>query len=309
LVLVLALIMDASLPGHLSDVAREQAEKNLQGRMEGHGAMDMSVTDGPITSRLLSGRALTSISHYFYMSVASLWFDLAIGLLVAGALSAWIPAVWWTNLFFEHHGPASAIWGVLIAPFVASFAFVCSVGNIPLAAILWRHGLGFGGVMAFIFGDLLILPILDIYRRYYTTRVAIYLAVVSYAAIVVAGLVVGATFSWLGLTGHLSPAHTVTPGAAGTVTFILNVFMLILAALLAVRFVRTGGIPMLKAMESAPSADAIRDPICGMTVDVSTSTPRYRDGDAVYYFCSDGCREVFVKRVETSTPASLQNMS
>ena len=133
---------------------------------------------------------------------------------------------------------------------------MCSVGNVPLAAVLWRNGIGFGGAIAFIFGDLIILPILNIYRKYYSGRVAIYLAVVSYVTMVVAGLLVGALFTVLGWVPGSRAVAALNSAIAWDATTYLDIAMLAVIALLLVRFLRTGGIGMLRTMEM-PSEHAV----------------------------------------------------
>ena len=133
------------------------------------------------------------------MEWAAILRDIAIGLVAAGMLAAWVPDSWWRSLFLTHHGTWANVWGPVIGPLVAVLSFVCSVGNVPLAAVLWNGGISFGGVIAFIFADLIILPILDIYRRYYGLRVAAFLFATLTASMVAAGLVVGFLFDGLGL--------------------------------------------------------------------------------------------------------------
>src|SRR2546423_13178223 len=101
------------------------------------------------------------------MDWASVWKDIAIGLLLAGAAAVWVPASFWSAFFLTSHPLLAKFWGPVIGPLVAMASFVCSIGNVPLAAVLWNNGISFGGVIAFIFADLLILPILNIYRKYY----------------------------------------------------------------------------------------------------------------------------------------------
>ncbi len=256
MILLIALLFRVTLRPWLVEAARRQSEKGLSGRMEGHAAMDMSVTEGPILRRVFSGPALTSVSHYYFMNVYSLWLDLAVGLLVAGALSAWVPGGAWSALFLRGHGPWTEVWGAVIGPLVAMVTFVCSVGNIPLAAVLWRGGISFSGAIAFIFADLLILPILDIYRRYYSTRVALYLAAVSYVAMTVAGLAAGAAFRLIGIVPTSRHVGILQSQPVWDTTTALNLVFLALSAVLAVRFLRTGGVPMLRAMEAMPGEDA-----------------------------------------------------
>ena len=254
MVVLLALIFRATLTPRLVDAARAQAERGLYGRMEGHAAMDMSVTDGPLLQRLVSPRAITAIAQYFFMNIYSLWTDLVLGFLIAGALGAWVPDSWWSALFLTGHGAWTEVWGAFIGPLVAMISFVCSVGNVPLAAVLFRGGISFSGVISFIFADLIIIPILNIYRKYYTGRVSAYLFAVSYATMVLAGLAIGGLFTVL----HLTPTNRAitifqTTIAWNSDTF-LDIAFLIVIALLAIRFLRTGGIEMLRMMEQKPGA-------------------------------------------------------
>ena len=128
------------------------------------------------------------------MDWAAVWMDVFGGLLIAGALAAWVPNSFWQGLFLQHHGALATIWGPLIGPLVAMLSFVCSIGNVPLAAVLWNGGISFGGVLAFIFADLIILPILNIYRKYYGRRMAAFLLVTFYATMAAAGLIVDLIF-------------------------------------------------------------------------------------------------------------------
>jgi uncharacterized membrane protein YraQ (UPF0718 family) len=166
MVAILVVLFRTFLTTRLLREAKEQADRGIAGRMEGHAEMDMSVTEGPLWQRLTSSEGLTAISHYFVMDWAAVWLDIAGGLLIAGALAAWVPNDFWQAFFVVDHPLLAKIWGPLIGPAVAIISFVCSVGNIPLAAVLWNGGISFGGVIAFIFADLIVLPILDIYRRY-----------------------------------------------------------------------------------------------------------------------------------------------
>jgi uncharacterized protein len=128
-------------------------------------------------------------------------------------------------------------------------SFVCSVGNVPLAAVLWRGGITFGGVIAFIFADLIILPILNIYRKYYGRRVAVYLFVVSYLTMAFAGLVVGLLFNVSGLTPTNRNITVFDTSVTWNYDTFLNIGFLLLMAAMLVRFLRTGGIEMLRMME------------------------------------------------------------
>src|SRR5712692_7317539 len=199
-VVLLAFILRQTLRPRLVDEARRQAERGLRGRMEGHAAMDMAVTEGPFLKRLFSARGFTAVSQSFWMDVTSLWTDIGLGLLIAGALAAWVPDSFWQTFFLTRNPTLAGVWGPLVGPVISMFSFVCSVGNVPLAAVLWKGGISFGGVISFIFADLIIIPILNIYRKYYGSRMSLYLLAVSYATMAAAGFVIGLIFQVLGLT-------------------------------------------------------------------------------------------------------------
>jgi YHS domain-containing protein len=262
---------------------------------EAHGEMDMSITEGPFLSRLFSPRAFTAISHSFFMDLNALYVDLGLGFLIAGALAAWIPNSWWQAFFLTDHPALNEFWSPLIGPVISMLSFVCSVGNVPLAAVLWNGGISFGGVISFIFADLIILPILNIYRKYYGGRMSLYLLAVSYAAMALAGFLVGGAFQLLGLapTNHHVTIFETQP--TWNYTTFLDIAFLLLMAVLAWRFVTTGGIEMLRAhaRRPQPGAQLVRDPVCGMSIDPAPASQRAEFGGATYYFCSAACRSAF----------------
>jgi uncharacterized membrane protein YraQ (UPF0718 family) len=256
MIAILAVIFKYTLRARMVDAARQQAEKGLVGRMEGHSEMDMSVTEGPFLRRLFSPKAFTAIAHYFFMDLASIWQDLVIGFLIAGALAAWVPVSFWQAFFLTGHPVLAQIWGPLIGPVISMLSFVCSVGNVPLAAVLWNGGISFGGVISFIFADLIILPIVNIHRKYYGGRMSLYLLGVSYAAMALAGLLVELAFQALGIV----PAHfrvTVFEShPTWNYTTFLNIAFLLLMAVLGWRFLTTGGRDMLRMMSTPPQRPA-----------------------------------------------------
>ena len=256
MVALVATLLRFTLRPRLVEAARRQAERGVPGRMEGHAAMDMSVAGGGLARRLFSGRALTSISHNYVAGIYSLWTDLLLGFLIAGALAAWVPDAAWSRLFITGHGALSDVWGALIGPLIAMLSFVCSVGNIPLAAVLWRGGISFGGVIAFIFADLIILPIIDIHRRYYGGRVSALLLATSYAAMAVSGLLIGWVFTLIGAVPQSRQVSALSSGITWGPDTFLDIALLVISALLLVRFLRTGGLGMLRAMSANPSAGA-----------------------------------------------------
>ena len=253
MIAILAVIFKYTLRARMVDAARVQAERGLRGRMEGHGEMDMSVTGGPFLARLFSTRGVTAVSHYFYGDVASVAQDLLLGFLIAGALAAWVPNSFWQALFISGNPTLGTIWGPIIGPVIAMLSFVCSVGNVPLAVVLWSGGISFGGVISFIFADLLILPILNIYRKYYGGRMSLYLLGTSYLAMVLAGLIIGGLFQLLGLVPAHQHIEAFQARPSWNYTTFLDVAALALAGVLGWRFLRTGGREMLRMMEAAPT--------------------------------------------------------
>src|SRR5712672_3228672 len=245
LVILFRLLLNRKLLGE----AKEQADKGLTGRMEGHEEMDMSVSEGgALWQRITSEEGFTAISHYFVVDWASVWLDIAGGLIIAGALAAWVPAGFWQALFLVDHPLLAKLWGPIVGPLVAVVSFVCSVGNIPLAAVLWNGGISFGGAIAFIFADLIILPILNIYRKYYGMKMAAFLFVTFYAAMAGAALIVELIFGVLGLVPAQRNARVVDGSITWNYTTWLNIVFLILAAVLVWRFFTTGGLAMLRMM-------------------------------------------------------------
>jgi uncharacterized protein len=256
MIVLLALVFRLLLNRRLVEEARANADLGVLGRMEGHAEMDMSVAEsGPLWRRLTSPRGFTATADYFVMDWAAIWVDIVGGLLIAGALAAWVPESWWQSLFLENHDTLAKFWGPIIGPVVAIISFVCSIGNVPLAAVLWNGGISFGGVLAFIFADLIVLPILDIYRKYYGWRIAGFLLASFYATMVGAGLIVEFLFDGLGLIPGERNAKVVEAAVAWNYTTVLNIVFLALAALLLWRYFRRGGgVRMLKMM-NAPITD------------------------------------------------------
>jgi len=253
MVAIMAVLFRIFLKPEMVQHAREQANKGIRGIMEGHAEMDMAVTEGPLFRRMLSEKGRTAISHYFVMDWVSIWKDIAGGLLLAGVLAVFVPQGGWQAFFFTSHPTLSMLWGPIAGPVVAVLSFVCSVGNVPLAAVLWNGGSSFGGLLAFIYADLIVLPILDIYRKYYGLKVSLFLFVTMYASMAAAALAIELIFKTVGLVPAERHAKIVETAIHWNYTTILNIIFLILAAMLIIRFFRTGGTKMLKMMNEVPS--------------------------------------------------------
>ena len=259
MIVVLAVLFRLFVRSRLIDAARKQAERGIAGSMEGHAAMDMSVQgEGSFWRRLFSPQGFTSVSHVFVMEWLAILRDLVLGLLIAGAIAAWVPETFWQSFFLADHPGWSALWGPIVGPIVAIVSFVCSIGNVPLAAVLWNGGISFGGVIAFIFADLLILPILNIYRKYYGTKMMLALLGTFYAAMVAAGYLIELLFGAVNLIPSQRSATVMQAGISWNYTTWLNIAFLVIAAMLIARFITSGGLPMVRMMGGSPNAQPER---------------------------------------------------
>ena len=261
MIVLIALGFRLVLRQRIVAAAREQADKGIAGSMEGHAAMDMSAEGDSFWDRLFSRRGVTAVSRYFVMDWAAVLRDILIGLLIAGAFKAWVPNEWLQAVFFADDPTASFVLGPIVGPLLAMISFVCSVGNVPLAAVLWNGGISFGGVVSFIFADLIIIPIIVIYRKYYGGRAALVITGIFYVSMVIAGYLVDLIFGPL----HLIPANRdlaiVEPSISWNYTTWLNIVAILVGAALVAVFVRSGSWPMLREMGGSPDAggDGQRD--------------------------------------------------
>ncbi len=252
MIALIVIMLRTVLRPKMIEAARRQAERGLEGKMEGHAAMDMSLHEGTFWQKLTSAKGITATSHYYWMDWYSLWPDILGGLVMSGCLAVWVPQSFWRGFFLVGHPLLAKFWGPLIGPIVAVLSFVCSVGNVPLAAVLWNGGISFGGVIAFLFADLIILPILNIYRKYYGLKIAAILFGVFYVAMVGAALAVEWIFAALRLVPHEHKATVMQETLRWNYTSMLNLTMIAVTAALLWRFLRTGGPEMMKMMDHAP---------------------------------------------------------
>ncbi len=250
MIVILVFLFKVFITPEIVEKARGQADKGLEGRMEGHASMDMSLHDGTIWQRMTSNQGRTAISHFFMMDWASTGLDIGGGLLIAGTLAAWVPQSLWQAFFLDGHPFLAKLWGPMVGPIVAVVSFVCSVGNVPLAAVLWNGGISFGGVVAFLFADLVILPILNIYRKYYGLKISLLLLVLFYASMSLAALAVEFVFGAFHLIPEQRHAQLAEAAIHWNYTTVLNIVFLVVAALMVVRFLRTGGPAMIRMMSA-----------------------------------------------------------
>ena len=256
MIILIAVAFRLFLRQRLVEEARRQADRGLAGSMEGHAAMDMSIAgEGMFGQRLRSAEGFTAVSHIFVMEWAAVLRDIVIGLALAGAIGAWVPDRFWRHFFLAGNPLASKLWGPIVGPLVSVVSFVCSIGNVPLAGVLWNGGISFGGVISFIFADLIILPILNIYRKYYGTAMMLTLLGTFYAAMVAAGYIVELIFGATNLIPSQRSATVMQAQISWNYTTWLNIVFLVIATVLVIRFIATNGIPMLRMMGGSPDVN------------------------------------------------------
>ena len=253
MIVAVALLIRVLLSPSRLAAARAHADRGLAGSMEGHAAMDMSISaPGSLWHRLRSPAGFTAVSHIFVMEWAAVLRDIVAGLLIAGAVGAWVPPGFWRHLFLTGHPVLSKLWGPIVGPLVSVMSFVCSIGNVPLAGVLWNGGISYGGVISFLFADLIILPIIVIYRRYYGMATALLVTGILYLAMVATGYLVEVVFGVVHLVPRTRHARIVEATISWNYTTFLNLGFLALALALLVRFARTGGRSMLRMMGGGP---------------------------------------------------------
>jgi uncharacterized protein len=254
-----------------------------------HGpAENRALERQPWGTKLRSKGGWADAATYTMSDLTMLRRELVIGYVVAGFLTVLVPTAFWNAVFLHGHGFWTSVENVVVGPFIAVISFVCSIGNVPLAAALWRGGISFGGVISFIFADLITFPLLLIYRRYYGTRLMLRMLAVFWAVMSVAGLITEGIFRAAGLvptvhrTGQIAPEHF-----SWNYTTYLNLVFLGLFALLYWAYrnrARLGG-----------GQGSAQDPVCGMHVDTGTAPAMVVSEGEKVYFCSDRCRDRFVR--------------
>ncbi len=296
MIIVLALIGLVAFPKSLVDRARA-------GLVEGKSPHPDQVPQVQVTQSRVSqaqpettNEAIRSVSAWsdaasFTVSdLKMLRKELLIGYLVAGILATLIPLRFWTSLFVPGNGVWTAIENAIIGPAIAVLSFVCSIGNVPLAAALWKDGISFGGVISFIFADLITFPLLMIYRKYYGIKLTLRILAVFWLIMSLAGFVTGQVFSALRILPDHQVGHLALSRFSWNYTSFLNIIFIVVFA----------GIYWLYRNQSklgGGSGLAI-DPICKMQVNTSNAPARREVAGKIYYFCNPGCADKFSEHPE-----------
>ncbi len=272
----------------LTPAVVDAAHRRLQGDEAGEEHEELQRRSW--RERISSRAGWADAASYAMADITMLRKEMAIGFIVAGFLAVLVPAEVWGSVFITGHGFWTSLENALVGPLIAVISFVCSVGNVPLAAALWQGGISFGGVVSFIFADLITLPLIFIYRKFYGGRLTLRLIVLFWAVMSAAGLITEYLFRGLGLVPESRPAQIVEPSFEWNHTTFLNiVFLGIFAALfwLSRNQKRFGG-----------GAGYAIDPVCGMQVETANAPATARHNSQTYYFCSDRCQESFIEKPE-----------
>ncbi len=275
--LILIVLMWVAITALVSRGAEERARGHAQAADTGHQHHSAG-SSLPWRERLVSVDAWSDVAHNFRGDWEMLWKEIIGGFLIAGFI-ALLPMSVFNDLFLTDRGGAwQLLENVVVGPLVAVLSFVCSVGNVPLAAVLWAGGISFSGVIAFIYADLIIVPLILIYRRYYGWRLTALLVGIMFLAMASAALAVDGIFDAAGLIPERRPSidSITSRGITWNYTTFLNiVFTLVEAALVGSTLGR-----------------GARDPVCGMSVDRGQAlTSEFRG--KTFYFCGPGCRDRF----------------
>ena len=194
LIAIMTLLVRLIYPRKLVEAARVYAEPH-----GGHDHGAMAAPERSLAEKLRDPQTRVLIAQSFVMDWGMLWKDLVLGFLIAGALSVFVPNGVWQTLFVKGAPPLVQVpANALLGPLVAVVSFVCSIGNVPMAAVLWGAGVSFGGVLAFLYADLIVLPLLDVYRRYYGWKMAVYIGAIFYATMALSAMLMDVIFNALG---------------------------------------------------------------------------------------------------------------
>ena len=291
MIVLIGLVLPRVIPvGWLED-ARQRlnaGDEEPHGAGSGHehaghdaAAAEVAGADEPLRRRLRSRRGWGDAAGYTVSDLTMLRKELVIGFVIAGYLAALVPTDFWRSIFLTGHGFWSSLENVVLGPFLAIISFVCSVGNVPLAAALWQGGISFGGVVSFVFADLITLPLLSIYRKYYGTAITLRLLAVLWAVMSFGGLMVEYLFRLIRIPAPARPTMIVHTGFQWNYTTVLNIVALAGFAL----------VYWLYRHREISASRFAKDPICGMQVEIAHAPARRPTPDGAVYFCSDHCAE------------------
>lgn len=286
MIVLLVAIGSAVLSKPIVESARRRVRERTEADHDHHHGSEEELQRAPWSVRLRSTAGWSDAAAYTMADLKMLRRELVIGYTVAGFLAVLVSTRVWNDVFLHGHGTLTSIENVLVGPVIAFISFVCSIGNVPMAAALWHGGISFGGVISFVFADLIALPLVLIYRKYYGTRLALRLTLLFWGVMAAAGLAVEGLFALFGGIPDTRPRQIVHTGFSLNYTAVLNVVFLALFGILYWLYRNRehlgGGVGY-----------AI-DPVCGMQVETAMAPARATIDGNTHYFCSEGCRDHFL---------------
>jgi len=301
MIILLAITLPRVVPARLISKVRDEElikdGKNPAFMTPPAGAMTLGMASSPMTSQMppegkqkinwRNRKSWASAAGYTMGDFIMLRKELVIGFIVAGLASTVVPFSFWQSLFISGHGFASALENAVIGPFLAFISFVCSVGNVPLAAALWHAGITFGGVIAFIFADLLAFPLVMIYRKYYGNKIAVRMSLLFWAVMSVSGLVTEGIFAGLKMLPAQMHREMSMNHFGWNYTTILNAVFLAIFIVVVLLY---------RSRDKSEDSEFAQDPICGMQVRKSDAPAKAEVDGKMYYFCMEGCKEAFLAK-------------
>jgi len=298
MIVLLGLLLPRLVPRRLVAAARERQDRDEAGGHAGHSdhaghGQPPPDTGDSLGARLRQPARWADAAGYTISDLTMLRREIVIGFVAAGFAAAAVPASFWSAVFLHGHGALTVIENAIVGPFVAIISFVCSVGNVPLAAALWQDGISFGGVVAFVFADLISLPLLFIYRKLYGGRLTLRLLGVFWLVMSAAGLLTELIANAAGLVPATRPTIVAPEHLSWNYTTFLNIVFV--AVMAGIRWLhrskeRFGG-----------GVGVARDPVCGMQVDMANPGAVLREDGHTTYFCSGHCRDRFTSQAATGS--------
>ena len=279
-----------------------EARRNVENGVSEHSPISSvdEMGEKPLRVRMRSLAAWSDAASYTMSDLTMLRKEIVVGFLIAGFLAALVNVQVWKIVFFSGHGLATNIENAIVGPLIALLSFVCSIGNVPLAAALWKGGISFSGVVSFIFADLLSLPLLLTYRKFYGTRMALRMMGVFWFVISLAGLITEGIFHLFGAVPTIRPKVVASNSFGFNYTTVLDVIFLILFA---------GMYWLYRNKERFGGGSGYaKDLVCGMQVEVANAPATVNFENTPYYFCSNRCSERFSANPKRFTTVSqLEN--
>jgi YHS domain-containing protein len=289
MIVLLGLVLPRVIPARWIDDAREDLNRGTgqPGAHEQHGGQDPALAGLPWRARVRSRAGWSEASGYTISDLTMLRKEMVAGFVIAGFATTLVPTWVWRSVFITGHGFWSSLENVILGPFIAIISFVCSIGNVPLGAALWKGGISFGGVVSFIFADLITLPLLVIYRKYFGTRLTLRLLAAFWVTMSIAGLATEYLFKAAHLVPDSRPTKVAGIHVGANYTTALNAVAVVAFAVIYWLY-RRG-----RRDSDAQASRYAKDVVCGMQVEKTTAPAQTVHGGRAFYFCSDRCRDRF----------------